>query len=221
MWIDVEGGEGVGKTAIIEGIKSEYEKQGWHVAVLRGLGSLKYGAIVREDLLAKKLEGDPLQAAAVFLAHIEVLSEIKRLHKIAKESKEKLLIITDRSLPTFISINGQGFNNTFVFPLVKALLGYVALQAESETADEFDLKFCFPDKIFLIKRDLDRVKESMVSREDINFFDVLEDDHRKLIDNSYLGSCKVFTEQPIVIHNNGTLYSAVAECCGHIDNLIS
>ena len=221
MWIDVEGGEGVGKTAIIEGIKSEYEKQGWYVTVLRGLGSLKYGAIVREDLLAKKLEGDPLQAAAVFLAHIEVLFEIKRLHKIAKENKEKLLIITDRSLPTFISINGHGFNNTFVFPLVKALLGYVELQVESETADEFDPKFCFPDRIFLIKRDLDRVKESMAGRDDNNFFDTLEDDHRKLIDNSYVGSCKIFTDQPIVIHNDGTLDSAVSECCGHINNLIS
>ena len=109
LFITLEGGEGAGKTTLIEGLARHFEKQGRKVVITREPGATPLGVKIRHLLLHEK--DAPAKRAELFLFLADRAEHVEKLIRPALERGE--VVISDRFFDSTLAYQGAARN----FPL--------------------------------------------------------------------------------------------------------
>ncbi|MDN3507798.1 MAG: dTMP kinase [Simkaniaceae bacterium] len=106
LFITLEGGEGAGKTTLIEGLASHFEKQGRKVLITREPGATPLGLKIRHLLLHEKEA--PAKRAELFLFLADRAEHVEKVITPALERGE--VVISDRFFDSTIAYQGAARN---------------------------------------------------------------------------------------------------------------
>lgn len=106
LFITVEGGEGAGKSTLIQGLKESFEKKGLLVVTTREPGGTSFGEAIRELLLHTTTKISAQAELLLFLA-----ARVEHIEKVIRPAREEgKVVICDRFTDSTIAYQGVARN---------------------------------------------------------------------------------------------------------------
>ena len=190
MFITFEGGEGTGKTTLINRLKKHFEEQGKVIVVTREPG----GSMITEKI--RNLLLDPKNTDITY--HTETLlyaaSRAQHLDEVIIPAlKENKLVLCDRYLDS--SLAYQGYARKLGYDFVLKINNYATRY--------------IPDITFYIDLDPNIGLNRILNRINKDRLDMEEMDFHKLVREGYLDIAKLYPNRIIKIRGNQAIESII------------
>ncbi len=164
MLISFEGGEGAGKTTLIERLKHRIEKEGFSVLKTREPGGTPLSEKIRSLLLDSKESIAPLAELALFLA-----ARAQQVEKVIKPAlAQNKVVLCDRFNDSSVAYQGYGRG------LDPFLVASVADSLSSHLKPELTFYLDLDPQIGLMRASR-RAKRDRIEKEEIPFHQAIRD----------------------------------------------